>query len=431
MMIKLLALAAVSATPAAAGIPAEMKEDLAALQRDGIDADSELGRQLIAKSRRVEQQDNENEQDISFVAKYSIKFMGCHHVTQWASEEEIEEMDEENDDENNQEEGRTPSAANGRIRSKGLVRYRLCPSDSCFDHFGAGCSSNFGEYIVDMYSFLETYIGWRVENAAYQCQTYRNTCYKKCYESSNANCYSNCYKGYGVDASLCANSGEDAYGNEYDSYGNEFSLEDYLQCGEYDIINNDGEEIAHYLGPYCSAQGGDIRLGFFQDQYCTIASSYQANYFEKMTGITIPYTKESMITTNCLSCVSTEQENEAQGEQDYYNYDADGNRNYYVADQVNDLCGTMYMLSGKCETEFSEDIVPYPEEGGCTYMESVKRLKNDGIIRSDQRVSSKPAAIAIGIFTGVAAMLAMYVGYLKQKIARSRVNLTGATTSLA
>jgi len=91
----------------------------------------------------------------------------------------------------------------------------------------------------------------------------------------------------------------------------------------------------------------------------------------------------------------------------------------------------MYMQSGKCEAEFSKDDVPYPEEGACTYIESVKRLKSDGIIRSDQKISSKPASVAIGIFTSLAVLLGGYVYYLKSKISRSRVNLAGATTSLA
>jgi hypothetical protein len=40
----------------------------------------------------------------------------------------------------------------------------------------------------------------------------------------------------------------------------------------------------------------------------------------------------------------------AQGHQDYYNYDTDGNANYYVAKEVNDMCGALYTTSGKCET---------------------------------------------------------------------------------
>ena len=401
-MSKLLTLASLTtASVASASTPAMMK-NLERLQSEGIAAESSFGRHLISKSRQVEQQ---QQYDMSFVANYSIKFLGCHHVTQW---------NDDADDNNNYNE------QNNRIISKGLVRFRLCPADSCFDHFGVGCSAHYGEYVVDMVQFLQTYVAWQMEEQQYKCATYRNTCYKECYESTSANCYSNCYKKYGVEVALCQND-ENADGN-----ANGFDLESYLQCAEYQQDGTD--DVEHYLGPYCANQGGDIRLGFFTDNTCTIASAYQATYFEKLTGVEIPYTKSSLVTTNCMSCEL--KESEEQGYQDYYNYDANGNRNYYVAKQVNQLCGTMYMQSGKCETQMSSDDVPYPEEGACTYIEGVKRLKSDGIIRSEQSVSSKPAAVAIGVFTGMAVLLGGYVYYLKSKIARSRVNLAGATASL-
>jgi len=427
MLNKMIALSALAAGASAAKMTPEMEKNLEKIQSNGIAADSAFGRHLISKSRMLEQ---DQAYDMSFVSGYSIKFLGCHHVTQWASREEQEEMEGEQDDEDNR-----MNAANGRIRSKGLVRFRLCPSDSCFDHFGVGCSSNYGEYVVDMYQFLEVYMAWQAEEAANKCNTYRNTCYKECYESTSYNCYSSCYKRYGVEASLCAMNGNNNNGNnqnqQVDGYGNIFSLDDYLQCGEYEINNENGEDLSHYLGPYCADQGGNIKLGFFQDKYCSIPSAYQASYFEKLTGVEVPYTKTNIVTTNCMSCESTEQNAEADAQQDYYNYDANGNRNYYVATEVNELCGTMYMQSGKCETNFNKDDVPYPEEGACSYIESVKRLKGDGIIRADQKISSKPASVAIGVFTSLAVLLGGYVYYLKSKIARSRVNLAGATTSLA
>jgi len=436
-MNKLIALNVMVAS-ASAKITPEIRENLATLQRDGVAADSSFGRHLLAKSKQIAPRKLEEElADMSFVSKYSIKFIGCHHVTQWNDDEEMwQEAQEEQEDGDQDGEESKLSASNGRIISKGLIRFRLCPTDSCFDHFGNGCSSNYGEYVVDMSTFLQSYVAFQIEQAQVKCATYRNVCYKECYESSNANCYSNCYGKYGVNAALCSDGNGNANnyyedGNNYQNRNNEFDLETYLECAEYEVYNSAGEEISNFLGPYCANQGGDIRLGFFQDKYCMIPSGYQPSYFEKITGIEIPYTKTSLVSTNCLSCESTDQENQANNQQDYYNYDANGNKNYYVATYVNELCGNMYMSSGKCESNFNSVDVPYPEEGACTYIEGVKRLKSDGIIRSDQNISSKPASIAIGVFTGLAACLGGYVYYLKSKISRSRVNLAGATTSLA
>jgi hypothetical protein len=409
-------------------INAEMKDTLATIQRDGLSADSSLGRKLMAASRRVENGNN-GSFDMSWVSGYSIKFEGCHHVTQWASAEEIEAASG-NDDA--VEDGVTLNASNGRIKSKGIVRFRLCPSGSCSDNFSVGCSNNYGEYIVDMLQFLKVYVAWQIEETASKCSSYKSVCYKQCYSSTSSNCYSSCYKSHGVEVSLCAQY--DEYGNnqfeQVDGDGNVFSLENYLQCAAYEIDNANGEALSHYLGPYCSNQGGDIRLGFFQDQYCSIPSANQASYYSKLTGVDVPFTSTSIVTTKCMSCESTASNN-GEAVNDYYNYNANGEKNYYVATTVNDMCGTMYMSSGKCETQLPKDDFPYPETGACTYIESVKRLKDDGIIRADQKVSSKPAAISIGVFTSLAVLMGGYVYYLKSKIARSRVNLAGASTSLA
>ncbi|KAL3827082.1 hypothetical protein ACHAXA_002317 [Cyclostephanos tholiformis] len=407
-------------------ITPEMKENLASIQRDGLDANSPLGRKLMTAARQVEGQSSF---DMSWVSGYSIKFEGCHHVTQWASKEQIEENDQ-NADQNGDDV--TLNASNGRIQSKGIVRFRLCPTGSCTNNFSVGCASNYGEYVVDMHQFLKYYVAWQIEETATKCANTRNTCYKKCYSSTSSSCYTTCYSNNGVEASLCASvdANGDSQFAQADGDGNVISLEDYLECAEYEIATADGESLSHYLGPYCSNQGGDIRLGFFQDQYCSIPSANQASYFQKLTGVVVPFTDKSIVTTNCMSCEYKVEEN-GEAVNDYYNYDADGNKNYYVAAEVNELCGTMYMSSGKCESQFNKEDFPYPETGACTYIESVKRLKDDGIIRADQKISSKPAAVSIGVFTSLAVLMGGYVYYLKSKIARSRVNLAGATTSLA
>ena len=281
-----------------------------------------------------------------------------------------------------------------------------------------------------MVQFLQVYVAWQMEEHQYKCDTYRSTCNKECSQSSNGNCYTKCYNKYGVDVALCASKDED--GTAYSGYGANvtnapFTLDDYLECAQY---NFDIDNLVHYLGPYCSQQGGDIRLGFFTDNRCTLQSAYQANYFEKITGVEVPYTQKAIVTQSCISCKSNS-DSSAGDQEEYYNYDEDGTKNYYQANNVNEVCGSLYMHSGKCESNMDSIDVPYPEEGACTYIESIKRLKSDGIIRNSKNMSSTPATISIGVFTGLAVMLGGYVYYLKSKIARSRVNFTDANMSLA
>ena len=104
---------------------------------------------------------------------------------------------------------------NGRVRSKGLVR--LCPSASCSRGAGTGCSSDYGDYVVDMHSFLEAYIAWQVERNAYKCAAYGQPCFNECFESTSASCYRSCYKKNGVNAALCSNNNNNN-ANAYSNY---------------------------------------------------------------------------------------------------------------------------------------------------------------------------------------------------------------------
>ena len=67
----------------------------------------------------------------------SLKFQGCYHTQQWN-----DEADDEDD---------------VRISTQRLVRFRLCPSDSCTMESASGCSEGYGDYIIGMEEYLEAY----------------------------------------------------------------------------------------------------------------------------------------------------------------------------------------------------------------------------------------------------------------------------------
>jgi hypothetical protein len=62
------------------------------LAKSGLAADSNLGMRLLSKSRMLEENENdaednnaENEDqqvDTTWVSGYSLKFLGCHHIRQ-------------------------------------------------------------------------------------------------------------------------------------------------------------------------------------------------------------------------------------------------------------------------------------------------------------------------------------------------------------
>jgi hypothetical protein len=94
-----------------------------------IRSSSRAGQLLLQKAQRVLNNDNNNA-DYSYIAEYSIKFQGCHHVQQWN-----DNVDEEND---------------VRIMTKRLARFRLCPTDQCSNDKSSGCTTKYGDYIVDV-----------------------------------------------------------------------------------------------------------------------------------------------------------------------------------------------------------------------------------------------------------------------------------------
>lgn len=320
------------------------QQGLEAVQRDGLSSDSTMGRQLLSQARRVEDGNNQyNQNDMSWVGGFSIKFTGCHTVTQWINEQN-------NNNDGNQADGNNAAydPTNGKIEAVQLVRFRLCPRDSCFDHFGVGCSKHYGEYVVGLETFLQAYVAYEKEASETGCEAYRQTCYNKCDQSNKAMCWYNCYKGYGINSAMCNNYDEN--GQYYEGL---MDMEQAIQCSAYDTgadaqVDEYGNEVVqHYLGPMCSGQGGTVTLGLFDDDGCQVKSDKTVAYYQKNYGAKyIPHTSESIISTNCLSCLAAD-EDAANGNADYYNYDADGNKNYYEANNVNSLCATAYLASGK------------------------------------------------------------------------------------
>lgn len=94
-----------------------------------IRSSSRAGQILLQNAQRVLNNDNNNA-DYSYIAEYSIKFQGCHHVQQWN-----DNVDEDND---------------VRIMTKRLARFRLCPTDQCSNDKSSGCTTKYGDYIVDV-----------------------------------------------------------------------------------------------------------------------------------------------------------------------------------------------------------------------------------------------------------------------------------------
>ena len=157
-----------------------------------IPATSRLGQRLLSTAKVVEPaRQLEDRNDMTFVAKYSLKYLGCSSLVTLNAE-------------GNRNDG-------GMLMTQNLVRFALCPSSSC------GSCSGGGEYVTSMNEFVDAYTEEKLTEKEYACEMVRESCY-----CDNANddeaCENQCY----IDANMsdCIQyEGQD-----------EFNIQEYLEC---------------------------------------------------------------------------------------------------------------------------------------------------------------------------------------------------------
>ena len=365
-----------------------------------VKADSALGMSLLSKARKLE---DDGEVDFTWVSNFSIKFQGCHHVSQWNDEADGEE--------------------DVRIETKRLIRFRLCPANECSPDKAGGCDSDYGDYIIDMNTFLESYYEALENYNEYRCE-YTAEVLCDCEDGDDKGddfdeelCEYDCYVTHGIE-NICADN--NPYTDDDGEQEEEFNLADYVECQQAEFDNNDGrrkldeEEIEYYIGPYCAEQGGAIFMGLFTDDTCTSFADDEggASAYSYMAGQSLPYADESIISMDCVSCKEPED----------YNGDGDDAED---EDQVIEMCEQIYESAGKCEQGLeATGYLSSANNNACNYIAGIKVVRKDGIITQVGSKANKTASIFIGIFVVAFVLLAAYVYYLKTKLDRASINLS-------
>ncbi|KAL7463585.1 hypothetical protein ACHAXS_003948 [Conticribra weissflogii] len=175
--------------------------------------------------------------------------------------------------------------------------------------------------------------------------------------------------------------------------------------------NNNNQRMEFFVGPYCSSNGKNIFLGVFMDETC----SYEAPegiYAKLNYGAELPYSKKSLIDSNCVSCKEPQE------------YDENNNGDQQDADQVLEVCERLYEEAGKCESDIevsnSNGGYFYPNTMACEF---IKGLKASGKTRlSMPQVSVTPKVLA-GVFAATTAILAGVSFHLHKKVQRGNVQL--------
>lgn len=359
-----------------------------------INPQSQVGQNLLSHARRLENAEEEEwDGNNDWVAGYSVKFQGCVNIKQWNDEADDEE--------------------DVKIQTKSLVRFRMCPSDTCSATKAAGCTSGYGDYVIDMATFMEAHIEAVRQIDEVECENFVN---------AQCNCEDDDDKDDGFDRDYCEydcyNDAEMYQCIERNPYNDDeqdedqFEIEDYMECKEIEVPqderrrledNGEEEEVQYFVGPYCGSQGGEIFLGLFTDDTCTEMAEEVT--FKSLMGYDLPYSDPtSLVSAKCISCIEPVRDEEQN----------DGDQ----ADEDNILesCENLYMGAGKCESKLPSGMVYEINENACTYMEGIRIVRNDGFIDVSAARPSPVATAFIVVAAMAFAAMGFYVWYLRTRL---------------
>jgi len=189
----------------------------------------------------------------------------------------------------------------------GAAIFRLCP-EGCDSDTTTGCDSGHGDFVVGLQSFVQAYF-------------------------------------------------EDQRDNMY--YDDAFKVDEYVECREYEMENDDGNNNnnaqPYYIGPACTDDGKDVRLQIFYDEACSQVPE-DVTFEDISNGWALPYEEGGLVSQNCQPCAE---------------YD-DG------AYALKEMCEELYQNAGKCETEMESFHYYGKQEGSCEYIESLMPAKKSG-----------------------------------------------------
>jgi hypothetical protein len=318
--------------------------------------------------RRLDQQQAEEAFEVN-IASYSIQFEQCQFVKSYSAELAKDD------------------ASTTVLSTERFVLFRLCPGNC------TSCTANYGEYLVDLDSYLESTVEYFQAYQEAMCEA----CNQNCYQAAN-----NAQAGDDAAAADNAAAGDDAAaadngGNRNLGKNKFYNLApDCTTClDECDLIDNmeansvidatnylqcqqaylpDDANTAVYLGPICASSGSKIKIGVFTDADCLNIDDSKEVESVSVNGVTMSLSNlllKSTYTNTCISCKEPVEQNE--------NAEGDANED---ADEVIELCEQLYDDAAKCENAhgFANSYGTYAgyenqlaeENVVCEYMNSLR-----------------------------------------------------------
>lgn len=240
---------------------------------------------------------------------YEIRFENCQFVK--AYDDELAE----------DEDSKTVLA------TKRFVVFRLCPSGSC-----SSCAYNFGEYVVDLESYLMAASEYFVQDRENSC----GMCNEICEADDDA------VKSLGlVDCDTCYSYCQSIEAMEDNGYIESYQFGECMQ-----VYEDDDTQI--FAGAMCSDSGTSITIGAFSDEQCgTYKSVDIENYLENGLKFDNEILEKIVDSESCVSCVMTNYE-----VPDMNADDANQQQEEEQEVEVNEMCGQLYEGSARCESKY-------------------------------------------------------------------------------
>ncbi|KAL3943028.1 MAG: hypothetical protein SGBAC_002887 [Bacillariaceae sp.] len=351
------------------------------------------------KNSQLERRLDQNYQvDIS---QYSVKFEKCQFVKSYdddlAADEEMSTV----------------------LATKRFIVFRLCPNNNC-----NSCSYGYGEYLVDLETYLAATVDYQKERQQSMCNACKNNCNfgdDQYYNDDGGAQRSLADYMYGATCDTCYDDCVKIENMENNGYRD---ATDFLECT---LIHDpeDDDKSALYAGPMCASSGYKIKIGVFTDQYCSILDSDKDVDDYLMSDGTQSKLSHALLKTvysenSCVSCAANN------------NGDDDGNA------QVNDMCQELYQESAKCEGAhgFDNGYASYDndyqnqlaqEEIVCDFIDSLKAGSYDDygeIVVTGANLSSSGTTttsgqkLALTFFICGTIGLAIYAGKLHRELTK-------------
>jgi len=305
--------------------------------------------------RRLDQEEGEID-----LTNYSVKFEQCQFVKTYS--------DDLADDED----------ATTVLQTQRFVIFRLCPDNYC-----ESCQYNYGEYVIDLETYLEATVEYQQElqeQMCEACQEYYEEQQQEAEEEEEEDGGRRRRKLVDIDYETCYDECQKIENMEENGY---VDAVNFLECQMvYDPEDDGGEAL--YAGPICSSNGSKIKIGVFLDEECNQVDANKdvEDYLKDGDGYQMKLSHALLKTIyaedTCISCLEPQEENEDEDEDE----DAEEEEK-----ETTEMCRNLYEAAAKCEEVHGMEAAAYYENNNqdndmynqeaqeelvCDYIQSLK-----------------------------------------------------------